>query len=80
MPRPTRKTDLNPPAHRIRFEHDMDRWTVLNALRTAAATYDRDAETMKAHGAAILVDTFERQARDARELYDRIEAAPGFDD
>jgi hypothetical protein len=54
---------------------DHDESTILNALRVAAERFDEHVKTFAADGAHQgLARQFERQAKDSRELADRIEA------
>ncbi len=50
-----------------------ERQTIWNALSVAAGRYDEDAKAMREAGLTRLVEQFERQAADARELIDRFE-------
>lgn len=61
---------------------DPDMTTIITALRVAAAVYDVDAKNARIAFAALvqdarpcrIADQFDKQARDARNLADRIEA------
>ena len=47
--------------------------TVVCALRLAAERYDEDVKVCNKSGHPRLAEQFERQAKDARELADKIE-------
>lgn len=54
-----------------------DRWTIINALRAAADTYEVDA---KQCGEQRTREQFVRQAKEARELAERVEAGAGMEE
>jgi hypothetical protein len=56
----------------IAFTED-EKATIVNGLYVAARRFDEDAETARAAGHPLMVEQFERQAKDSRAIAARLE-------